>query len=399
MLVALTKEGNLFTLGAYQNQKEEIVRLRQGKYFFCPACGQEVTLKLGTKYAWHFAHKRNLTCSVEMEGETKYHIDGKKLLYEWLSKQKISVELEPYLKEIKQRPDLLINTTQKKFAIELQCATISPELFIKRTQTYQKNNYIPIWILGGNQVKRTYQNIYRLSSFHWLFANSHSSSSLELPQIISFCPESKSFLFLKNITAISPLRSVATQIFLPLKNCLFPQLFSTRKNSFDHLSWNSAKQNWRLSSKGGAAETLVKKLYAQRGLSFMLFPAVAGVPTHYHYFIETPTYIWQSWVISVFISGKALGESIHVNLVIRAFQTLVKKGVFRLRTLPLIDSNDHLDAINCYLVFLSQSQTKILSTVDHQRYTIIGNVIYPKHIEEAIHSDRQVIELFHESKY
>ncbi|MCT8140391.1 hypothetical protein H1D32_23445 [Anaerobacillus sp. CMMVII] len=112
MLVAQNEEGKFLSLSSLNLQKEELLELRQRKKFFCPVCYEEVIIKLGTKQAWHFAHKRKLSCIDEMEGETTYHIEGKKLLFNWLKNQELDVELEPYLKEVKQRPDLLVRTSK-----------------------------------------------------------------------------------------------------------------------------------------------------------------------------------------------------------------------------------------------------------------------------------------------
>ncbi|RXI98236.1 hypothetical protein DS745_18040 [Anaerobacillus alkaliphilus] len=397
MLVALTKDGTPFSLVAHQYEKKELLKFRGEKSFFCPACGQEVILKLGSKHAWHFAHKQALNCTVEMEGETLTHLDGKKLLFDWLFNQGLTVSLEPYLKDIKQRPDLLVTIHKKTYVIEFQCSNISPQIFYKRTETYQKNNYIPVWILGSNQLKRAYRNVYRLSSFHWLFAHTNLSS-IQLPQIISFCPQSKNFLFLRNLLALSTSRTATTQVFIPLNKCTFQEFLTPGKPALDYVTWSNTKQNWRIySPKCSTAELFVRKLFLQKGLSFMLFSPTAGVPVPYHHFIETPTYIWQSWISIVFIFSRNIGESIHVNLVIRAFQTLVRKGIFHIRLLPLENNERSQQAIHEYLKFLVSEN--LLFTTDHQHYRILKEINFPRNLEEAARADRKVMEYFIQAKY
>ena len=61
------------------------------------------------------------------EGESTLHLQGKIQLYEWFKKHGHQVKLEPYLKELSQRPDLLVTIDKEQFAVEFQCSTISHE--------------------------------------------------------------------------------------------------------------------------------------------------------------------------------------------------------------------------------------------------------------------------------
>ncbi|UTW70954.1 hypothetical protein KHA80_18295 [Anaerobacillus sp. HL2] len=82
---------------------------------------------------------------------------------------KVIAQLEPYIKEAKQRPDLLVKTSNNIFAIEFQCAKISSQIFLKRTRTYQKHGYILFWILGGNQLKRVKKQLFSTQSLSLAF--------------------------------------------------------------------------------------------------------------------------------------------------------------------------------------------------------------------------------------
>ncbi len=392
LLVALTKDGKSLSIANSNLTKEELIQLREQEQFYCPACHQEVIVKLGAKHAWHFAHKKKLTCTDEIENETAYHIAGKKHLYEWFKRQGLDVVLEPYLQDVKQRPDLLVTTSKKKYAIEFQCAKISTEIFLKRTNCYQNLLYTPIWILGGNQLKRQYSSIFRLSSFHWLFTYDFSPNYYS-PQILSFCPENKKFLILKNLTAISANRSATTPLLMSPADFSL-QLFFEPTKPFIHLEhWLKAKNKWRSHRmKLSRAELFLQKLYVQKGRALALFPSEAGFPVNHHHFIETPAYIWQSWIVEIFITSKKQGEIFHKNLVKRAFQTLVKKGIFQLRLLPFAsDESYNLLAIDSYLQFLCQ--LTILNTKDGQYYEKMNDISLPKTITEAMTRDQQF--LFH----
>src|SRR5690625_1294909 len=152
VLQAKNKQGDLVTLAMLP--RKQIKLLRKKERFFCPECGEAVIVRAGTKIIPHFAHRSNVNCTNYARGEGVYHEQGKLLLYKWLLSQHISTELEPYLPDIRQRPDLFIRINQRKIAIEYQCARMPLEVIRKRNEGYQKANITPIWILGANQFKR-----------------------------------------------------------------------------------------------------------------------------------------------------------------------------------------------------------------------------------------------------
>ena len=47
------------------------------------------------------------SCLAFYEAESTYHMHGKELLYRWFKRQNFQVDIEYYLPEIKQRPDVL----------------------------------------------------------------------------------------------------------------------------------------------------------------------------------------------------------------------------------------------------------------------------------------------------
>lgn len=111
----------------------------------CLACHQIVILRAGPHKRAHFAHLRKEACEAYTEGETHEHLSGKQLLKEWCQDEGLSYQLEAYLPNLKQRPDLLI---EGHYAIEFQCSPISLEMLLKRTQNYKKHGYEVFWIVG-----------------------------------------------------------------------------------------------------------------------------------------------------------------------------------------------------------------------------------------------------------
>ena len=161
MFVALNTKNQHVTA----DQVEKIKEKENNPTFFCPGCQKAVFLKKGKHIQAHFAHYTQNNCSVFSEGETEEHLSGKKILYDWFKKQNIPCQLEAYLPELKQRPDLLVwPSAQRPIAIEFQCSALSIEKMIERTEGYQKNGYEVIWIAGSKfQLKK------RLTPFQQLF--------------------------------------------------------------------------------------------------------------------------------------------------------------------------------------------------------------------------------------
>lgn len=123
---------------------EEIKKAKKEKWF-CPGCHSQVIIKSGKVNRSHFAHKTRETCDLFSENESEEHLKGKELIANNCDKYSIEYEVEAFLPELKQRPDVLI---QEKIAIEFQCSALSLERFKERTESYLNNGYQVIWLLG-----------------------------------------------------------------------------------------------------------------------------------------------------------------------------------------------------------------------------------------------------------
>lgn len=110
------------------------------KAFVCPGCKGTVIFKKGIIKQPHFAHRQTTVCDSFSEGETKEHLDNKLWLQQWLS----GSQLEAYLPELKQRPDILWGTV----AVEVQCSALSIERLTERITNYRQHNYFSWWLLG-----------------------------------------------------------------------------------------------------------------------------------------------------------------------------------------------------------------------------------------------------------
>lgn len=129
----------------------------------CPGCQEPVILKKGGKIAPHFAHYARAECQHFSEGETQRHLEGKEKLYFWLKKQGYDVEMEAWLPELKQRPDLLIVIDERKIVLEYQCSTISFARLKERHEGYLNNGYEVYWLCGIDFIPYSYSE--RIAAF------------------------------------------------------------------------------------------------------------------------------------------------------------------------------------------------------------------------------------------
>lgn len=125
----------------------------RSQYYFCPACKQPVQLKRGKNKIAHFAHFKHQACESFSEGETAEHLRSKNQLYQWLLQQNFPVQMEAYLPQLKQRPDILVG----KIAIEIQCSPLSTTRFQERNQGYFSKGYHPWWIVGSKLQPKNHQ--------------------------------------------------------------------------------------------------------------------------------------------------------------------------------------------------------------------------------------------------
>lgn len=138
MLTAIDERGNLVNLLEYipENIKNK---------YYCPSCKALLVLKKGKIKSPHFAHKSLKTCHSWSENESFQHLELKKELYQWFSKHD-KVEVERYLPELNQTPDLLVND---KIAIEIQCSSLSLQRLKERTENYRGHGFSVIWLMGN----------------------------------------------------------------------------------------------------------------------------------------------------------------------------------------------------------------------------------------------------------
>ncbi|MDO4903351.1 MAG: competence protein CoiA family protein [Limosilactobacillus sp.] len=135
-------------LVAYENQQAVFAKDAQPNHDYrCPACDSPVRLRRGRVMIAHFAHLPGAECAVS-EGETSEHLLGKQQIFDWLRAHGYDPQMEVYLGEIHQRPDLLFSDHGVLTAVEFQCSPLSLTRLRERNDGYRRMGIRFVWALG-----------------------------------------------------------------------------------------------------------------------------------------------------------------------------------------------------------------------------------------------------------
>ncbi|MFJ7932888.1 competence protein CoiA [Sporosarcina sp. NPDC096371] len=222
MLVAKEKDGKLMVLTP-KFTRDQLKTWRKSQLFFCLQCNSRVHLKVGDIVIPHFAHERDAACpTLFSEGESKEHLEGKQQLYLFLQKQKMCVELEPFLHVLSQRPDLLVTTMASSIAIEFQCSTIPISTIQSRSAGYRSVGVKPIWILHTPAKFTDYPQgvgLFYFSKFHESFFTHRPPEGYVL---LTYNPQKERFHYFSNLVHVAGKRYIGIQRTLSLEKQVFP---------------------------------------------------------------------------------------------------------------------------------------------------------------------------------
>ncbi|WP_162805691.1 competence protein CoiA [Sporosarcina sp. PTS2304] len=203
MLTACTSKGQ--TVALTRNMSLSGLReWRKSERFYCTQCKEKVQLKVGDIVIPHFAHYQQTNCRENFsEGESPAHLLGKAQLHELFLRQGIEVALEPFLPDIRQRPDLLVTWQDTCVPIEFQCSVIPLEHVIQRNEGYSRLHMLPIWIIiTPASIRTSTASIHsmRLTQFQQFFIRrlpSRTESMMTL--LLTYNPSSEQFHYLSHM--------------------------------------------------------------------------------------------------------------------------------------------------------------------------------------------------------
>ncbi|MGG0290043.1 competence protein CoiA family protein [Bacillus pacificus] len=393
LFIAKRENGEKINL-LYPHDEELLHSMRKRESFLCIACGKKVLMRLGKQKKWHFAHKKEDSCLAFYEAESMYHRHGKELLYRWFKRQNFHVDIEHYLPEIQQRPDIFIERAGRKVAIEYQCANLSIEQLYKRTYSYWRAGIQVIWIIGGNQLKK--------HSAYWVKFSSLMAFSLQSypqPLLIFFCSKQKSFMKCAFLTSFSTSVAFSHIIYLPTETTTFEMLFSSVPFQKEILEreWKKRKDYFRKNALpiwNYNHKSLLRLLY-QCKCTPANFPSEIGVPLPSSFAFQTNPFIWQAFLYMKCIGELAVGDYISLPYV----WSYIKKYTKR-RMLPYFSQHIWKVAVTEYMTFLCY--TGILRKVGTYKYQKIRGIVMVKPEEEIMKYDERslayALSLF-EAKY
>lgn len=287
MLIAESEEGKKINLGCLS--KCEINQLRK-TVCYCPGCKEKLIIKNGSIMMPHFAHKKNSLCVSFSENESEEHLKGKKIMADNCRKYGVAYEVEAYLPELNQRPDLLIN---HQIAIEFQCSPLSIERFKERTLNYQAFGYQVIWILGNklqfkdkiSQLQRQFIYLSKEIGFYvWemdveakIIKNNYflvSSTWQEFFQTKSFQLEKENFL---NI------------VEFPLKR--HPEVSYEIRS---RIACEKRVTNWNRQLNQKTKKTLsVQEYFYKQGMNIRNLPEIIILPSFQSVVLKEQEFIWR----------------------------------------------------------------------------------------------------------
>lgn len=298
MLVAYTEQNKRFVLNS-SIPKTTLKQLRQMERFYCPQCKEPLLLKIGTFKIPHFAHYSKKECEHRFsERESEQHLLGKEQLYQLFHYLGLQVEIEPYLSELKQRPDLLIEKENRRFAIEFQCSPITLQRLKERNFGYKSNGIVPFWI--PKTPNKSYQKGIQIISLNkqlQLFKMTVDRHSY----IMEYNPIVRQFLYMTNLMHLYGNRFISKVQVIPRMKQQFPfyipkQLTEQEFKQY-FILFNRVKHNYLQSvlfvNKKGVHHLLLRSLYELR-LNGQTLPNYIGIPIHGSEHLKVSPLEWQA---------------------------------------------------------------------------------------------------------
>lgn len=318
MLVAYTEQKKRFVLNS-SIPETTLKQLREKQKFYCPQCKQLLQFKIGTFKIPHFAHFSKKECNdFFSERESEQHLLGKEHLYDLFQHLLLQVELEPFLRGLRQRPDLLIEKNHRRFAIEFQCSPISINRFKERNEGYESNKIEAYWIPNTpyKRVQRGIQ-IMSINKHMQLFRNTDGHQSY----MMTYHPAMRQFVYMSNLMFLHGNRFISKVQMIPQMKQRFPfyipKPLSEQEFKQYLLLFNRVKHHYLrwvvLVNKKGVNHLFLRSLYELR-LNAQTLPNYIGIPIKGSEHLKVSPLEWQTALFYfLHISRISLAHFIETN--------------------------------------------------------------------------------------
>lgn len=347
MFIAKTSDGQIVSL--MNVSRETLTHLKKQEQYFCPACSGELLLKMGMKKLPHFAHKSQ--CSIKPEGESQQHLLGKKKLFHWLTWQGFETQMECYLSELNQQPDLLFQWNGKKGVIEFQCSIIPLEEMYRRTTNYINHSYRPLWIVDHRLITAQLKHRVQLNEFltHFITRTSSGDSF-----ILAMDPREEKFYTYHHIVPYSINRAFVTVQEFTLQERLEKLLISKDQSFPFYDYWFEETERWvkrLLIIPNGRKNTFLQFLYHHH-LHLLDLPPEVGVPVPDMFIIKNSPIEWQFYIWFYFLYQQRLGAVIPLEDIYSFLGNRLKQLIVQ-RQLGRFQKSFWRQPVEAYLQFLT----------------------------------------------
>lgn len=360
VFVAELENGARVNLVTRNLSLDQLKKLRHQNAFYCPVCHAPVLPKLGLRKKWHFSHKPEEGCLIELEAESEIHLCGKQLLHDWAAESGEAVELEHYLPTLKQRPDLYLPGIEP-LAIEYQCSTIPEQLIDARTTGYLRAGIDPVWILGGGRHRRTGGSL-RVTGFEQhtirrsppVPANPGSFSSSFY--VLYFDPQVKKMIVENLLFPVSKTRFIAGEMKISLQDFRLHRLkspvcsFSVERFQ-SLLLYEKRKIRLRPPGRTSAEEQWLRRQAYLRRRHFSFMPAFIGLPHETYLHFSVPPFLWQYWVY-LLLCCCTTGTWLTPEQILGRSQECGGDRLFVRRKMPMCPAASSSELIRTYLTQL-----------------------------------------------
>lgn len=297
MLVALTGNQEIFQLTPSITETS-LYELRQTTTFYCPQCKESLHLKIGRIKIPHFAHVKNSQCeSLFSDGESLTHLLGKQQLYTFFQ-QYGDVQLEPYLQQLHQRPDLLLTLPHRRYAIEFQCSRITPDVLAARTDGYFQHRITPLWLYQTPNEQMKQQGISKVSLNH--FTQHFIQQQKQQQYIVTYDAHSQTFYYLSNLMPLQGNQFLTHIQPLALQQQAFPFYIPATLSKHAYVKMVSRYISYKESycrsrlflSRQGINDLFLRSIYELR-LNMESIPCFIGIPIRNNEAIPIFSVEWQ----------------------------------------------------------------------------------------------------------
>jgi len=350
LFVAINKKGEYISI--FKQTNTQIHKLKMDGPYFCPLCHEEVILKAGSIKLPHFSHKN--ICQVKGTGESISHLKGKTILYEWLMNQGFQVELEYFLEEVNQRPDLFVQINNSHFAIEFQCSVIPVSQLLGRINNYRQNGIISFWIIDDKLIKKYPNQIMELSDFNGCFIQNHFSN---YPFILAIDTEKEQFIVYSNLYPYSSTRALyQRQVYST--NCTFKELINNIPQSISNSNnrlWLKYIEKWirAISIEPNAFKNLFLQYLYRNHIHPLELPEVVGIPVRSMYLIKNSPFEWQAYIFIRFLYQQSIGTKFTIKQIENFLIYSMKKN-YHMRHVNLTNEYSNIEPVINYLEMLTR---------------------------------------------